>query len=62
MPKYSFCTNSKCDLAPICALYQDYKESLTIDKDKDSVAVVLNNLESECEHDNYKHYEEVEGE
>lgn len=61
MSKYSFCTNSKCDLAPNCALYQNYKDSLNIEKDEDSVALVLNNLESECEYNNYEHYEEVEG-
>lgn len=55
--KHSFCSNSRCDLKSECKLYENYRNSLDI-KDGEVVSSVVNDLQTECEFNNYTYFED----
>jgi len=55
--KHSFCSNSRCDLKGECKLYENYRNSLDIEDGK-VVSYVVNDLQTECEFNNYTYFED----
>ncbi len=59
--KHSFCSNSRCDLKGDCKLYENYRKSLDVEDNGEVLSFAVNDLQTECEFNNYAHFEDKNG-